>query len=90
MTLGFGPLQSSPYATGTNDAIAQWSSVGITTALTALGLGDLPTINSDNTMAIVCYHPNWGITDPAALGAIDTFDDDAGAVPMAEFGFTGT
>lgn len=90
MTLGFGPLQSSPYATGVNDAIAQWSSPAMAAVLTALQVGDLPTINSNDTMAIIYDHPNWGLTNAAAVGAIDTFDDDVGAVPIAEFGFTGT
>lgn len=82
--LGFGPLQGG----GVNDAIAQWAGLGPTLAL--LGLGDMPAINSDDTMAILYDFPDWGTTDEAAASAIDTFDDDAGGVPIAEFGFTGT
>lgn len=82
--LGFGPLQSG----GANDAIAQWAGLGPTLAF--LGLGDMPTIMSDDTMAILYDFPDWGATNEAAASAIDTFDDDNGGVPIAEVGFTGT
>jgi hypothetical protein len=86
MTLGFGPLQNP--VSGGNDAIAQWAALNPTLAF--LNLGDMPVINSNNTMTILYDHPDWGATNPGALNAIDTFDDDyVGTVPIAELGFTG-